>query len=151
VVRHGHDTPRFVLLDSGLTTISSDTGDINPLPPHLVLTKSTTDLHFHIVGPLATSNEVQLSLALNAFNDAVSLLLRGQVEKRSVLEGLDMVLLAADETIDDGSVSVPLGHPVLSSHPANTLIPHGMPPSLTIRWKPAPTSPPGAQRLQSLA
>lgn len=77
-------------------------GDINPLPPHLVLTKSTTDLHFHIVGPLATSNEVQLSLALNAFNDAVSLLLRGQVEKRSVLEGLDMVLLAADETIDDG-------------------------------------------------
>jgi hypothetical protein len=30
------------------------------------------------------------------------LLLRGQVEKRSVLEGLDMVLLAADETIDDG-------------------------------------------------
>ncbi|KAG7532010.1 hypothetical protein FFLO_03949 [Filobasidium floriforme] len=79
-------------------------GDINPLPPHLVLTKSTTDLHFHIVGPLATSNEVQLSLALNAFNDAVSLLLRGQVEKRSVLEGLDMVLLAADETIDDGII-----------------------------------------------
>jgi hypothetical protein len=80
-------------------------GDINPLPPHLILTKSTTDLHFHIVGPLATSNEVQLSLTLNAFHDAVSLLLRGQVEKRSVLEGLDMVLLAADETIDDGQVS----------------------------------------------
>lgn len=45
-----------------------------------------------------------LSLALTAFHDAVSLLLRGQVEKRAVLEGLDMVLLAADECIDDGYV-----------------------------------------------
>lgn len=43
-----------------------------------------------------------LQLVLSAFNDAVSLLLRGQVEKRNVLEALDMVLLAADETVDDG-------------------------------------------------
>jgi hypothetical protein len=43
-----------------------------------------------------------LHLTLNAFHDAVSLLLRGQIEKRNVLEALDMVLLAADETVDDG-------------------------------------------------
>lgn len=43
-----------------------------------------------------------LQAALLAFHDAVSLLLRGQIEKRNVLEGLDLVLLAADETIDDG-------------------------------------------------
>lgn len=43
-----------------------------------------------------------LQAALTAFHDAVGLVLRGQVEKRSVLEGLDMVLLAADECIDDG-------------------------------------------------
>jgi hypothetical protein len=41
---------------------------------------------------------------LTAFHDAVSLLLRGQVERRNVLEGLDLVLLAADETVDDGWV-----------------------------------------------
>ena len=105
MVRHfGEESSRYVSSISCLNPVWYCIGDINPLPPHLVLTKSTTDLHFHIVGPLATSNEVQLSFALNAFNDAVSLLLRGQVEKRSVLEGLDMVLLAADETIDDGSV-----------------------------------------------
>jgi hypothetical protein len=43
-----------------------------------------------------------LQLTLNAFYDAVSLLLRGQIEKRNVLEGLDLILLAADETVDDG-------------------------------------------------
>jgi len=43
-----------------------------------------------------------LQHTLTALHDAVSLLLRGQIEKRNVLEGLDMVLLAADETIDDG-------------------------------------------------
>ena len=60
-------------------------------------------------------------MALNAFHDAISLLLKGQVEKRSVLEGLDMVLLAADETIDDGSVCLSNGtacfHYTLTSHP----------------------------------
>jgi hypothetical protein len=45
-----------------------------------------------------------LSQTLTAFHDAVSLLLRGQVERRNVLEGLDLVLLAADETVDDGYV-----------------------------------------------
>jgi hypothetical protein len=39
---------------------------------------------------------------LTAFSDAVHLLLRNQVEKRAVLENLDMVLLCLDETIDDG-------------------------------------------------
>ncbi|KAJ9108844.1 hypothetical protein QFC21_000164 [Naganishia friedmannii] len=76
--------------------------EIHPLPPHVVISRTSTDLNFHIVGPLASSNEPMLSLALTAFHDAVSLLLRGQVEKRAVLEGLDMVLLAADECIDDG-------------------------------------------------
>lgn len=77
-------------------------GEIHPLPPHLILSRPSTDLHFHIVGPLATSNELMLQSTLMAFHDAVSLLLRGQIEKRIVLESLDLVLLAADETVDDG-------------------------------------------------
>ena len=40
--------------------------------------------------------------ALNSFSDAANLLLRNQLEKRSVLENLDLVLLCLDETIDDG-------------------------------------------------
>ena len=45
-----------------------------------------------------------LNAALVAFSDAVHLLLRNQVEKRGVLENLDLVLLCLDETIDDGCV-----------------------------------------------
>ncbi|BEJ12308.1 hypothetical protein CspHIS471_0207680 [Cutaneotrichosporon sp. HIS471] len=66
-------------------------GEIHPLPPHLILSRPSTDLHFHIS-------------TLTAFHDAVSLLLRGQIEKRIVLESLDLVLLAADETVDDGII-----------------------------------------------
>lgn len=66
-----------------------------------MLYKHTLDLIFYIIGP-ATENELMLNSALHAFFDAVSLLLRNQVEKRSVLENLDMVLLCLDEVIDDG-------------------------------------------------
>jgi hypothetical protein len=91
-----------------VNTAESDVGEIHPLPPHLVLSRTSTDLHFYIVGSLATANELMLQATLTAFHDAVSLLLRGQIEKRNVLEGLDLVLLAADETVDDGSVTLPL-------------------------------------------
>lgn len=43
-----------------------------------------------------------LHTALTAFHDSVSLLLKGLVEKRTLLENLDLVMLALDETIDDG-------------------------------------------------
>ncbi|OCF71529.1 coatomer zeta subunit [Kwoniella mangroviensis CBS 8886] len=79
-------------------------GEIHPLPPHLIITRTIVDLHFIIVGPLSSSNELMLNQTLSAFTDSVHLLLRGQIEKRNVLEGLDLVLLAADETVDDGVI-----------------------------------------------
>lgn len=45
-----------------------------------------------------------LQSVLAAFYDAVAMLLRHQVEKRSILENLDLVVLALDETIDNGFV-----------------------------------------------
>ncbi|ODN75055.1 hypothetical protein L202_06274 [Cryptococcus amylolentus CBS 6039] len=79
-------------------------GEIHPLPPHLLLTRQIVDLTFIIIGPLSTSNELMLFSTLNAFVDSVNLLLRGSVEKRNVLESLDLVMLAADETVDDGVI-----------------------------------------------
>ena len=76
-------------------------GDILLYSNHLVLYKSSIDLTFYVVGP-EYENELMLQNVLYAFHDAVSLLLRHQVEKRSVLENLDLVVLALDETIDDG-------------------------------------------------
>ena len=46
-----------------------------------------------------------INTALSAFSDAAHMLLRNQVEKRAVLENLDLVLLCLDETIDEGYVA----------------------------------------------
>ncbi|KAG1879798.1 Longin-like domain-containing protein [Suillus subluteus] len=61
----------------------------------LAVFRHSLDLIFYIIGG-ATENEIMLYSALTAFCDAV--------EKRAVLENLDMVLLCLDETIDDGII-----------------------------------------------
>ncbi|GAA5944172.1 hypothetical protein JCM3775_001087 [Rhodotorula graminis] len=68
-----------------------------------VLYKHSIDLCFFLVAPLH-ENELMLHATLTAFYDAVAMLLRHQVEKRSILENLDLVVLALDETIDNGIV-----------------------------------------------
>ncbi|KIJ51230.1 hypothetical protein M422DRAFT_223698 [Sphaerobolus stellatus SS14] len=78
-------------------------GDIIIYDNQLVVYKHSLDLIFYIVGP-TSENELMLHSALYAFYEAVSMLLRNQVEKRAVLENLDMVLLCLDETIDDGII-----------------------------------------------
>ena len=79
------------------------TGDIILYDGHLSVYKHSLDLIFYMLGgPL--ENELMLHSALNAFMDAIHLLLRNQVEKRAVLENLDCVILCLDETIDDGCV-----------------------------------------------
>ena len=69
-----------------------------------MLYKHSLDLIIYVIGP-QTENELMLNAALNAYIDAVSMLLRNQFEKRSVLENLDLVLLCLDETIDEGYVT----------------------------------------------
>ncbi|KDE04861.1 hypothetical protein MVLG_04721 [Microbotryum lychnidis-dioicae p1A1 Lamole] len=78
-------------------------GDILLYNNHLVLYKPSIDLTFYVVGPEG-ENELMLQGVLNAFYDAVSLLLRHQVEKRAILENLDLVVLALDETVDNGII-----------------------------------------------
>ncbi|KAL7008811.1 Golgi-to-ER vesicle coat component [Cystobasidiomycetes sp. EMM_F5] len=78
-------------------------GDILLFNNQLVLYKASIDLTFYVVGP-EYENEIMLQNVLVAFHDAVSMLLRHQVEKRSVLENLDLVVLALDETVDDGII-----------------------------------------------
>lgn len=78
-------------------------GDVIIYDSYLALYKHSLDLIFYLIGP-QSENELMLSAALNAYLDAISMLLRNQVEKRSVLENLDIVVLCLDETIDDGYV-----------------------------------------------
>ena len=69
----------------------------------VVVYKFAADLHFYVTGS-ADENEIILSTVLNGFFDAVSLLLRGMLEKRSALENLDLVLLTIDELVDNGII-----------------------------------------------
>ncbi|KAI0629454.1 coatomer protein [Trametes polyzona] len=78
-------------------------GDIILYDSHLAVYKHSLDLIFYIIGD-PSENELMLHSALVAFSDAVHMLLRNQVEKRGVLENLDLVLLCLDETIDDGVI-----------------------------------------------
>lgn len=83
------------------TFASETTGDIILYDSHLAVYRHSLDLILYfIAGP--TENELMLSTALGSLTDALSMLLRNSLEKRGVLENLDLVLLCLDETIDDG-------------------------------------------------
>ena len=78
-------------------------GDIILYDGNLAVYRHSLDVIFYIIGG-ASENELMLHSALSAFSDAVHMLLRNQVEKRGILENLDLVLLCLDETIDDGII-----------------------------------------------
>ncbi|KAI0785701.1 coatomer protein [Abortiporus biennis] len=78
-------------------------GDITLYDGYLAVYKHSLDLICYIIGD-PSENELMLLSALNSFVDAANLLLRNQLEKRSVLENLDLILLCLDETIDDGVI-----------------------------------------------
>ena len=83
-----------------LTTVSL-TGDIILYDSHLAVYKHSLDLIFYFIAS-PQENELMLSTALNSLVEALTMLLRNSLEKRGVLENLDLVLLCLDETVDNG-------------------------------------------------
>ncbi|KDN53155.1 putative RET3-coatomer complex zeta chain [Tilletiaria anomala UBC 951] len=79
------------------------TGDILLYDSHLVLFRPSLDVTLYVIGP-GDENPLMLSGLMSAIYDSISLLLRGQVEKRAILENLDLVTLAIDECVDDGII-----------------------------------------------
>jgi coatomer subunit zeta len=79
------------------------TGDIILYDGRLAVYKHSLDVIMYFIAD-PEENELMLSAALNSLSDAFALLLRNAVEKRGVLENLDLVLLCLDETVDDGCV-----------------------------------------------
>ncbi|KAF8339353.1 coatomer protein [Amanita rubescens] len=78
-------------------------GDIILYDSHLAVYKHSLDLILYfIASPL--ENELMLSTALNSLFEALTMLLRNSLEKRGVLENLDLVLLCLDETVDNGII-----------------------------------------------
>lgn len=65
--------------------------------------KFVGDLMFYVLGDV-DENEILLADVLMGFCDSITLLLRNAVEKKTVLENLDLVLLAMDEITEGGLV-----------------------------------------------
>jgi len=78
-------------------------GDVILYDSHLAVFRHSLDLILYFIAS-PNENELLLSSALTSLTDAFILLLRNQLEKRAVLENLDLVLLCLDETIDDGII-----------------------------------------------
>ncbi|KAF1798315.1 Longin-like domain-containing protein [Mucor lusitanicus] len=78
-------------------------GEVILYDNQVVLYRSNIDIFFYVVGSMEENELILLSM-LNAFYDAVSTLLRYQVEKRSIMDNLDLVILCLDETVDGGII-----------------------------------------------
>ncbi|KAL5229757.1 hypothetical protein ABZP36_028533 [Zizania latifolia] len=70
---------------------------------HIVVYKFIQDLHFFVTGG-EEENELILASVLQGFTDAVDSILRNNVDKRTALENLDLILLCLDEIVDGGIV-----------------------------------------------
>eukprot|EP00252_Welwitschia_mirabilis_P002455 TRINITY_DN1240_c0_g1_i1.p1 TRINITY_DN1240_c0_g1~~TRINITY_DN1240_c0_g1_i1.p1 ORF type:complete len:178 (+),score=35.79 TRINITY_DN1240_c0_g1_i1:129-662(+) len=70
---------------------------------YTVVYKFVSDLNFYVTAG-DEENVLILATVLQGFVEAVSILLRNNVEKRVVLENLDLVLLCLDEIVDGGII-----------------------------------------------
>ncbi|XP_058810088.1 coatomer subunit zeta-1 isoform X2 [Phymastichus coffea] len=65
------------------------------------LYKSNVDLFFYVIG-CVYENELILMSVLNCLYESISHILRKNVEKRTVLDNLDIIMLTIDEICDEG-------------------------------------------------
>ncbi|KAG7588088.1 Longin-like domain superfamily [Arabidopsis suecica] len=77
--------------------------EVTALENNIVVYKLMQDLHFFVTGG-EEENELILASVLEGLFDAVTLLLRGNVDKREALDNLDLIFLCFDEIIDGGIV-----------------------------------------------
>eukprot|EP01091_Cochliopodium_minus_P017838 TRINITY_DN7088_c0_g1_i2.p1 TRINITY_DN7088_c0_g1~~TRINITY_DN7088_c0_g1_i2.p1 ORF type:complete len:120 (+),score=34.55 TRINITY_DN7088_c0_g1_i2:238-597(+) len=65
--------------------------------------KQTGDVYFYIIGG-HDENELILENTLETIQETLNNLLRSQIDKRTILENYDYLLLAIDEIIDNGVI-----------------------------------------------
>lgn len=65
--------------------------------------RSNVDLFFYVMGS-SHDNELILASVLNCLYDSISQVLRKNVEKRTMMDNLDVVILAVDEICDGGII-----------------------------------------------
>ncbi|KAF7634422.1 Clat_adaptor_s domain-containing protein [Meloidogyne graminicola] len=73
------------------------------LDGYICVYRSNVDLFFYVIGS-SNENELILQSVLNCFYDSFSTVLRKNVEKRVLLDRIDLAFLILDELCDDGLV-----------------------------------------------
>ncbi|KAK4197877.1 Longin-like domain-containing protein [Triangularia verruculosa] len=86
-----------------LQKTAKQTGDILLFDNRIVLYKMEADVAIYVVGGVE-ENEILLYNVLLALRDALHLLFKQSVDKRTIIENYDLVSLAIDEIVDDGVV-----------------------------------------------
>ncbi|KAK4673083.1 Golgi-to-ER vesicle coat component [Podospora pseudopauciseta] len=86
-----------------LQKTAKQTGDILLFDNRIVLYKMEADVAIYVVGGVE-ENEILLYNVLLALRDALHLLFKQSVDKRTIIENYDLVSLAIDEIVDEGVV-----------------------------------------------
>lgn len=82
---------------------AKQTGDIILFDNRVVVYKHVIDVSMYVVGGL-DENEVFLYNVVVALRESLEILLKHNVDKRTIIENFDLVSLAVDEIVDDGIV-----------------------------------------------
>merc|ERR1712124_45151 len=69
----------------------------------VVVYKFVSDVYYYVVASV-DENEIVMAQVLQALCESTNILLRNSVDKKTVLENLDLVLIAMDEIIDGGII-----------------------------------------------
>jgi len=81
----------------------SDSGDVVLFGTHCVVYRAIDDTYFYAVGG-SEENEVVLLTTLTCFTDVLSQLLKNKVDNKTLLTNFELMILAADEMVDDGVI-----------------------------------------------
>lgn len=85
------------------TVVAKSDAEVLLLDSEIVVFKAGSECKFYISGPVE-ENELVLVGVLDVIYDTVSTLLRQQVDKRTMLDNLELILLTIDEAIDSGLI-----------------------------------------------
>ncbi len=88
----------FCLVNWSYNHFFSSIAEVLLLETEVIVFKSGSDCKFYVCGT-SDENELILLSVLEAVYDAVYSLMKGQVEKRTMLDNLELILLTIDEAV----------------------------------------------------
>ncbi|WPH00470.1 Hypothetical protein R9X50_00329900 [Acrodontium crateriforme] len=86
-----------------LEKTAKQTSDVILYDNRVVVFKMESDVMLYVVGG-ANENEIMLYNVVLALRDALNILLKNSVDKRTLIENYDLASLCIDEIVDDGII-----------------------------------------------